>query len=86
MNIQNLINKIRLMTEINDHGGSVLLLAEFLNEELHTYTIHRINQEHHQKGHLTRELNCERHGVLEALLEIVKEKHPLHYDKVYQAF
>lgn len=80
------LKEIRALTAVNDHGSAYQMAAALLGETALVEQFARINKRHLELGHLSWDLNAERHKAYQALMAAAKTKlDPITYQKLYQS-
>jgi hypothetical protein len=75
LDIQPVIDKIAKLTDRNDHNGSVLELATFLNDTKTVKLLHAIQTIHTIEGSMPSEISKYRDNILKDLMSKVKSKY-----------
>lgn len=74
--LPNTIRRIRAATQRNDHTGSLLLLAEALDEDSAADQLRKIAADQQREGHLTMTLYHERMAIYQKLMQTARTKLP----------
>lgn len=70
--ISDLVAELKLLTNLNDHGGACLLIAKALGRDDLAERFHRINRQQLHLGHLTHELGFARDEACRVLRQHAK--------------
>lgn len=73
LEIRKLMRELNVLTDNNNHNGSVLELATFLNDVENIDKMKSIINKHERIGHMTTELMLERRGINIELLNQVEK-------------
>ena len=75
LDIKPIVAKIAKLTDRNDHTGSVLELAKFLNDKKAVKALQAVQQIHDAEGSMPSEIAKYRSNVLNDLMNKIKSKH-----------
>jgi hypothetical protein len=75
LDIQPIVDKIAKLTDRNDHTGSVLELATFLNDTKAVKLLQAVQQIHNIEGSIPSEISKYRDNILKDLMNKVKSKY-----------
>ena len=79
------VDKLKKMTDVNDHNGSVLYLAKMMKERKVIKMMELLTQMHKAAGHMTADMVNIRKGLLDTMLLKAKSQYS-NYKDVYNAF
>jgi hypothetical protein len=75
LDIQPIVDKIAKLTDRNDHTGSVLELATFLNDTKSVKLLQAVQQIHNIEGSIPSEISKYRDNILKDLMNKIKSKY-----------
>lgn len=75
LDIKPIVVKIAKLTDRNDHTGSVLELAKFLNDKKAIKVLQAVQQIHDAEGSMPSEISKYRSNILNDLMSKLKSKH-----------
>ena len=72
--IDKLAAQISKLTQRNDHGGAILILAKYLKEKKYEKILKAVNDIHEAEGSLPKEISDYRYRISKQLWDLVDKK------------